>query len=99
MNYKKIQYFAEGGEVRDPSSHRTPMQIRRMDRGYNARPEMRRRRGEQNKARKMLGLKIGDPRDAGHVKSLDSGGKTLPGNITPQSRGRNRGWRRRSRQP
>jgi hypothetical protein len=94
VNYKKIQLFAEGGEVRDPSSHRTPTQIRRMDRGYNARPEMVRRRGEQNKARSMLGLKKGDPRDAGHKKMLDEGGKTTRSNLEPQSQKENRGWRR-----
>lgn len=87
-NYKK----PEG--VRDPSSHRTPAQIRKMDRGYNATDEMTRRRGEQNKGRRMLGLKVGDPRDAGHVKMLDHGGKTTRGNLEPQSQKKNRGWRR-----
>jgi hypothetical protein len=80
--------------VRDPSSHRTPEQIRKMDRGYNARPEMERRRAENNKARAMLGLKKGDPRDAGHKKMLDKGGKTTMSNLEPQSRNKNRGWRR-----
>lgn len=87
-NYRK----PEG--VRDPSSHRTPAQIRKMDRGYNSTPEMIRRRSEQNKARRMLGLKKGDPRDAGHVKMLDRGGKTVRSNLEPQSRRKNRGWRR-----
>jgi hypothetical protein len=99
MNYKKVPHYAEGGEVRDPSSHRTPGQIRRMDRGYNARPEMIRRRTEQGKARRMLGLKVGDPRDAGHLKSLDRGGKTVRSNIAPQSQSENRGWRRKGAQP
>ena len=87
MDYKK-----EG--VRDPSSHRTPEQIRKMARGYNHRPEIIRRRSEQNKARKMLGLKKGDPRDAGHIKPLDHGGKTTMSNLRPQSRKENRGWER-----
>ena len=93
-NYKKVGCYAEGGEVRDPSSHRTPGQIRRMDRNYNSRPEMIRRRGEQNKGRKMLGLKVGDPRDAGHIKMLDKGGKTTMSNLEPQSQKKNRGWER-----
>jgi hypothetical protein len=84
---------------RDPSSHRTPEQIRNMDRGYNHTPEMRRRRAEQNKGRRILGLKKGDPRDAGHIKSLDTGGKTVKGNLEPQSQKFNRGWRGRGRQP
>lgn len=93
MNYKKTQYFAEGGEVRDPSSHRTPTQIRRQVRGYNSQPEQIRRRSESNKARSMLGLKKGDPRDAGHKKPLDKGGSTTRSNLEPQSRKENRGWR------
>lgn len=80
--------------VRDPSSHRTPEQIRKMDHGYNSTAEMIRRRSEQNKGRRLLGLKKGDPRDAGHVKPLDKGGKTVRGNLAPQSRKENRGWRR-----
>lgn len=86
MNYKK--------GVRDPSSHRTPAQIRKMDRGYNATDEMTRRRSEQNKGRKLLGLKVGDPRDAGHIRPLDHGGKTVKGNLEPQSHKKNRGWER-----
>ena len=88
MNYKK----PEG--VRDPSSHRTPEQIRKQVRGYNSTPEMIRRRSENNQARRMLGLKKGDPRDAGHKKMLDDGGKTTMSNLEPQSRAKNRGWRR-----
>ena len=79
---------------RDPSSHRTPAQIKSMDRGYNATEEMKKRRAEQNKARVMLGLKKGDKRDAGHVKPLDKGGKTVKSNLAPQSHKKNRGWRR-----
>ena len=84
--------MAEG--KRDPSSHRTPAQIRKQSAGYNSRPEMIRRRGEQNKGRRMLGLKKGDPRDAGHKRMLDDGGKTTRGNLEAQSRKENRGWRR-----
>jgi hypothetical protein len=70
-----------------------------MDRGYNHSPEMIRRRAEQNKGRKILGLKKGDPRDAGHIKSLDTGGVTTKGNLAPQSRKFNRGWRSRGNEP
>jgi hypothetical protein len=79
---------------RDPSSHRTIDQIHKMDRGYNSTPETIRRRSEQNKGRRILGLKKGDPRDAGHVKPLDKGGKTVKSNLEPQSQKENRGWRR-----
>lgn len=80
--------------VRDPSSHRTPAQIHKMDNTYNSSKEMIRRRGENNRARKMLGLKKGDKRDAGHIKPLDKGGKTTKANLAPQSQKENRGWRR-----
>ena len=40
-----------------------------------------------------------DPRDAGHIKSLDRGGKTVRGNLEPESQKYNRGWRRRGVQP
>lgn len=79
---------------RDPRSHRTIEQIHNMDAGYNHRPESIRRREEQNKGRRMLGLKKGDPRDAGHIKMLDHGGTTVPSNLEPQSRKKNRGWER-----
>jgi len=89
---EEVSNYKKAAGVRDPSSHRTPEQIRKMDRGYNARPEMIRRRGEQNKGRAMLGLKVGDPRDAGHKKPLDHGGKTTKSNLQAQSRSKNRGW-------
>lgn len=80
--------------VRDPSSHRTPAQVRKQVAGYNSRPEIIARRSQQNKARSMLGLKKGDPRDAGHKKPLDKGGSTIKSNLEPQSRAKNRGWRK-----
>jgi hypothetical protein len=86
--------YAAGGEVRDPSSHRTPSQVKKLDHGYNHRPEVIRRRSEQNKGRALLGLKKGDPRDAGHIKPLDKGGHTTRSNLEPQTRKENRGWRR-----
>lgn len=98
-NYKKGSCYANGGEVRDPSSHRTPGQIHKMDAGYNHKPETIRRRGEQNKGRRILGLKVGDKRDAGHIKSLDRGGKTTKGNLEPETQKYNRGWRKRGVQP
>jgi hypothetical protein len=85
--------MAEKGEKRDPSSHRTPGQIKRMDRGYNHQPEQRANRVENGKARKLLGLQVGDSRDAHHKKPLRSGGKTTRANVAPVSKSKNRGWR------
>ena len=43
---------------RDPVSHRTPEQIRKMDRGYNATPEMVKKRTMNNQARSMFMLMV-----------------------------------------
>jgi hypothetical protein len=83
--------------VRDPKSHRTPAQIRKMDRGYNSRPEMIRRRGENNKARAMLmkegKVRKGDGKDVDHKKMLDKGGTNHRSNLRVLPASRNRGWR------
>jgi hypothetical protein len=93
--------MAENGEKRDPSSHRTPTQIRRMDRGYNSRPEMIRRRGLQNQARAVMTRKYGkaalEGKDVDHKKMLDHGGGNDPKNLRIQSERENRGWRRNTR--
>ena len=97
-NYKKVAHFAEGGEVRSPTSHRTRRQVIRMDREYNSKPEMIRRRSENNKARAVMqkaGLdRKGDGRDVGHIKMLDHGGTTSRSNLRMQSVKKNRGWER-----
>ena len=85
--------MAEKGERRDPSSHRTPTQMKRMDRGYNARPENVKKRSANNAAREELGLAKGDPRDAHHVKPQRSGGANTKGNLKAIHRSKNRGWR------
>lgn len=84
--------------VRDPSSHRTPEQIRKMDRGYNATDEMQRRRGMQNKARAIMAKKLGKAKIAGkdvdHKVMLDKGGGNSEGNLRVRTEKQNRGWRR-----
>lgn len=90
--------MAENGEKRDPSSHRTPGQIKRMDRGYNSTPEMIRRRGMQNQARtimaKDLGKKAIAGKDVDHKVMLDKGGGNHRSNLRVQTEKKNRGWRR-----
>ena len=39
---------------RDPITHRTPEQMKKLSRGYNAQPEQVKKRAERNKAREML---------------------------------------------
>jgi hypothetical protein len=81
---------------RDPSSHRTPEQMRKMSRGYNARPEQVKNRTERNAARRMLEkegvVRKGDGKDVDHKKPLRSGGGNSRGNLRAISKGRNRGW-------
>ena len=85
--------MAEKGEIRDKSSHRTPGQIKRMNAGYDAQPHKIKQRTDQGKARKALGLKVGDKRDAAHIKPARSGGTIAPSNMKPLDRSKNRGWR------
>ena len=95
--------MAEGGEKRDPSSHRTPGQIRRKNHTYDARPEMIKRRSENNKARALMvkagKVSKGDGKDVHHVKPLDAGGTTVKSNLKVLSQKKNRGWRRDGKQP
>lgn len=60
------------------------------DRAYDATPARRKARNARNKARKLAGLPVGDPRDAGHKKPIRSGGKTTKGNVVKQSAKKNR---------
>jgi hypothetical protein len=90
--------MAENGEKRDPSSHRTPGQIKRMDRGYNATDEMTRRRGMQNKARAIMAKELGHSaikgKDVDHKVMLDKGGGNHRSNLRVRSQKANRGWAR-----
>lgn len=65
---------------------------------YNARPEIKKRRAENNKARRELmaegKVHKGDGLDVAHLKALDNGGTTTPGNLAVESRKKNRGWRK-----
>jgi hypothetical protein len=82
---------------RDPISHRTPEQVRKQVRGYNAKPENVEKRVKNNQARAMLmkeGLvKKGDGKDVDHKKPLRSGGGNSRSNLRVVAKGRNRGWR------
>lgn len=90
--------MAENGEKRDPSSHRTPGQIKRKNAGYDARPENVKARANNNKARAMLEkegrVKKGDGKDVNHKVPQRSGGSTARSNLNVQSQAKNRGWRR-----
>lgn len=89
--------MAEKGEKRDPKSHRTPTQIRRQVKGYNADPERVRKRTMNNQARRQLEkegkVKKGDGKDVHHKKPLRSGGTNSRSNLQVRSASKNRGWR------
>ncbi len=82
---------------RDPVTHRTPEQIKKMNRTYGARPENVEKRVKNNQARAMLmkeGLvKKGDGKDVDHKKPLRQGGGNSRSNLRVVSKSRNRGWR------
>lgn len=91
--------MAENGEKRSPTSHRTPTQMRRKVKGYDARPENKKKRAMSNAARRELmkeGLvKKGDGKDVDHKKPLRSGGTNARSNLRVTSAGKNRAWRKK----
>lgn len=81
---------------RDPSSHRTPEQIHKMDAGYNHVHSLD--RSERNKARRIMAKRVGRAAIAGkdidHKKMVIHGGTNAPGNLRVRSIHANRGWER-----
>lgn len=81
---------------RDPSSHRTPAQIKKMDRGFNSTPEMIKKRTMNNQARMIMTkegrVHKGDGMDVDHHDPLRSGGSNKKSNLRVISAKRNRGW-------
>ena len=57
---------------------------------YNAKPEQRHKRSLRNQARRRLGLRVGDPREADHIKPLDKGGSNARTNLRAVFRTTNR---------
>jgi hypothetical protein len=62
---------------------------------YDSKPEVVKDRAKRNAARKKLGLKVGDPREAGHKKALSKGGSNDKSNLKAQSRSSNRSFARK----
>ena len=57
---------------------------------YHSKPEQRRNRSERNKARRIMGLQIGDKREVDHIKPLSKGGGFDRSNLKITSRTTNR---------
>ena len=86
--------MAEGGQTRDPSSHRTPKQITRQINGRNKEP------GEMDNRKKLAKINydshkagkssVGDKKDQAHTEHRRNGGKTTKGNTKLQAQSKNR---------
>jgi len=48
---------------------------------HKKKPQRVKQRAERNSARKKAGLKVGDPRQADHIKELVRGGSNKPSNV------------------
>ena len=87
--------MAEKGEKRSPTAHRTPSQIRRHGRTYQATTEQKKNRAKRNAARReaMKAGKVrkGDGKDVHHKTPLSKGGTNAKRNLAVQSRSKNRG--------
>ena len=59
-------------------------------REYHSKPAQRKARSERNKARRMMGLKVGDPREVDHKVPLSKGGSNQKRNLRVVSRTTNR---------
>ena len=59
-------------------------------REYHSKPEQKKNRAARNKARREMGLKVGDSREVDHKKPLSKGGSNKKSNLRVVSRSTNR---------
>jgi hypothetical protein len=87
--------MAEKGEKRSPTAHRTPSQIKRHGRTYQAQPEQKKNRAARARARYQLmkegKVSKGDGKDVAHKRPISKGGSNARGNLAVQSPKKNRG--------
>lgn len=87
--------MAEGGEIRSPTGHRTPGQVKRHTRTYGARPKQRKNRAARNAARAKVVATKGKTavkgKDVGHKTPMSKGGGNSMSNLKVQSVAKNRG--------
>ena len=57
---------------------------------YHSKPEQIKNRSKRNKARREMGLKVGDKREVDHIKPLKKGGSNSKSNLRVVSRTTNR---------
>jgi len=86
-------------EKRDPTSHRTPSQVKKMDHGYNAEPDNIKKRTMRNTARAKMAkaglVHKGDGKDVDHIKPVRSGGSNARSNLRVVSQAKNRAWNKK----
>lgn len=82
-------------EKRSPTMHRTPSQVKKHVRGYQATTKQKKLRAARNKARAQMmregRVKKGDGKDVDHKKPLSKGGSNSRSNLRVVSRSKNRG--------
>lgn len=87
--------MAENGETRSKTAHRTPGQIKRHGRTYQATDEQKKKRALRGKARAAVVSKKGAAavkgKDVGHKKPLSKGGSNAGSNLVVQTKAKNRG--------
>jgi len=85
--------MAEGGEKRSPTAHRTPGQIKRHGRTYQAKPQQRKNRAKRNSARAKLmkqgRVRRGDGKHVDHKRPMSKGGGNSPKNLRVMSQRKN----------
>lgn len=85
--------MAEGGETRSKTAHRTPGQIKRHGRTYQARPQQRKNRAARNNARARLmkegKVRKGDGKHVDHKRSFSKGGSNSRSNLAVKSQREN----------
>jgi len=59
-------------------------------REYHSKPKQKKNRAKRNAARRMMGLKVGDPREVDHKNPLSKGGSNKKTNLRVVKRSTNR---------
>lgn len=83
-----------------PSSPNYKRNVKEEYENYGSKPEVKKRRAQQNKARRMLEregvVHKGDGKDVDHKKPLSKGGTTTRSNLRVKSASANRSYKRKS---
>ena len=67
-----------------------PRDYKKEYRDFHGKPKARKNRAAANRARTKVGLKVGDPREVDHKKSMNKGGSNSRKNLRIVSRKTNR---------